>query len=145
MKQHYYNVFVMMEKMHRLFLDVIRVYLCKKNVRDINNVQALLIYNIGHQKLTVGDLTSQGYYLGTNVSYNLRKTIENGYVIQTPCSYDRRSSEVNLSEKGLELLKVMGEIFEEHTTKLSENNIDDQKIEDLYFTLNRIETYLLKA
>ena len=103
MKDSYFEAVVMIERLHRLFLEVVKMELDKLHTRDINNVQALVLYNIGKSQLTVGELTNRGYYLGSNVSYNLRKMVQNDYVLQVPSPHDRRSSHVKLSAKGLEL------------------------------------------
>ncbi len=51
---------------------------------DINAVQALLLYNIGDSELTAGELRTRGYYLGSNVSYNVKKLVEMGSICTTP-------------------------------------------------------------
>ena len=142
MKENYYNSIVMIEKLHRLFLEILKYELKKLNTNDINNIQALVLYNIGENKISVGGLTSHGYYLGSNVSYNLRKMVENGYIMQTLNDYDRRSSEVKLTQKGLEMYKKMDVIFEQHSKYLNENNIDENTIINLKDTLQTIERYL---
>jgi DNA-binding MarR family transcriptional regulator len=142
MKENYYNSIVMIEKLHRLFLEILKYELKKLNTNDINNIQALVLYNIGENKLSVGGLTSHGYYLGSNVSYNLRKMVENGYIMQTLNDYDRRSSEVKLTQKGLEMYKKIDVIFEQHSKYLNENNIDENTIINLKDTLQTIERYL---
>ena len=78
MKQAYLTTINALERMHRQFLEVIKNELDSTDVRDINNVQALILYNIGGDELTVGELTLRGYYLGSNVSYNVKKMTENG-------------------------------------------------------------------
>src|SRR5205823_14986505 len=42
------------------------------------NVQALMLFNIVDAEVTVGELTSRGCYLGSNVSYNVKKLVESG-------------------------------------------------------------------
>jgi DNA-binding MarR family transcriptional regulator len=101
MKEAYFEAIVMIERLHRLFLEVIKVELDKNKTIDINNVQALILYNIGKNQLTVGELTNRGYYLGSNVSYNLRKMVKFGYVIQVRAPHDGRSSHVKLSQRVL--------------------------------------------
>jgi len=90
----YYRTIVMIERLHRLFLDDLKRELIRMRVYDINNVQCLLLYNIGDNEVNVGDLTHRGYYLGSNVSYNLRKLVENGYLSQKPSRNDRRQSDI---------------------------------------------------
>lgn len=116
MKESYFDVVVMIERLHRLFLDVVREELDRQSKLDITNVQALILYNIGrNNQLTVGELTNRGYYLGSNVSYNLRKMVKNGYVNQIPSAHDRRSSHVRLSPKGTDLFARLDEAFLKQT------------------------------
>jgi DNA-binding MarR family transcriptional regulator len=114
----YYETVQMIERMHRHFLDVLKIELEKQGILDINNVQALILYNIGKDDLTVGELTVRGYYLGSNVSYNVKKMVESDYLIQERSKHDKRSIRVKLSDKGMKLKDKMTEIFERHATEL---------------------------
>ncbi len=105
MKYAYIETVMLIEKLHRLHLDVIKYELDKLQIEDINNVQAMLLYNIGTGQVTIGELTNRGYYLGSNVSYNLKKMVSYNYITQEPSPHDRRSSRVRLSPKGLSLLE----------------------------------------
>ncbi len=78
----YYEIIHLIERLHRQFLDVLKVELERAGIHDINNVQSLVLHNIGDDEMTVGELTIRGYYLGSNVSYNVKKMVENGYLIQ---------------------------------------------------------------
>src|SRR6202012_3639301 len=109
MKESYLNMIALVERLHRQFLELVRTELDSLGVQDINNVQALILFNIGSAELTVGELTLRGCYLGSNVSYNVKKMVENGYLIQERSPHDRRSIRVRLSEKGLHLQKKMAE------------------------------------
>src|SRR3546814_5884749 len=90
----------LIERLHRQFLEVVKGELDRLGVQDINNVQALILYNIADDELTVGELTNRGYYLGSNVSYNVKKMVENDDLIQERSTHDRRSirSEEHTSE-----------------------------------------------
>src|ERR1700761_5413034 len=112
MSQSYQEIIHRVERLHRRFLDVLSIELVKMGIEDINNVQALIAYNIGPDTLTVGELTARGYYLGSNVSYNVKKMVENSYLVQERSPHDRRSVRVKLSDKGLALHKKLGECFE---------------------------------
>src|SRR3546814_3709702 len=81
-----------------LFRSVIKSDLDRQGIRDLNNVQALILFNIGEEELSIGELTQRGYYLGSNVSYNVKKMVENGYLIQERSPHDRRRSEEHTSE-----------------------------------------------
>src|SRR5208282_792843 len=100
MQTAYMDVIAMVERLHRQFLEVIKLELDTNSVHDINNVQAMILYNIGDLEMTVGELTLRGCYLGSNVSYNVKKMVEADYLVQERSAHDRRSVRVRLSEKG---------------------------------------------
>jgi DNA-binding MarR family transcriptional regulator len=110
MKEEYFDSVQALERLHRLFLDVVKAELDHLAIFDINNVQTIVLCNIG---------TNRGYYLGSNVSYNLRKMVQNEYIIQVPTPHDRRSSHVKLSQKGLDLYKKFDRIFHNHAEGLN--------------------------
>src|SRR5271154_2315037 len=128
MKEDYYNSIILIEKLHRLFLDVIKTKLKSINVKDINNIQCSVLYNIGSTELTVGTLTKKGYYLGSNVSYNLRKMEENGYIFQRPSEIDKRESIVSLTDKGLELHDKLDDLFSHHVDGLLKVGMNEDSI-----------------
>jgi DNA-binding MarR family transcriptional regulator len=119
-KEVYLEAIRLTERLHRQFLEVVKAELDAHNLDDINNVQSLILYNIGRDELTVGELTNRGYYLGSNVSYNVRKLVENGYLIQERSVHDRRSIRVKLSPKGLTLCDQIDAMFERQMRTLDE-------------------------
>ncbi|MEQ8604232.1 MAG: MarR family winged helix-turn-helix transcriptional regulator [Marivibrio sp.] len=143
MKDDYLTVIRLIERLHRQFLEVIKGEIDRLGIRDINNIQALILYNIGEDELTVGELTHRGYYLGSNVSYNVRKMVENGYLIQERSTHDRRSIRVRLSDKGLQVRDKVEEILNEQAGKLGETGINAEQLEFTGQVLNRLERFLL--
>lgn len=141
MKNVYFETVAMIERLHRLFLEVINVELDRMSVRDINNVQCLVLYNIGTEEVTVGELTNRGYYLGSNVSYNLRKMVQNQYIIQEPSPHDRRSSHVKLSKKGSELFNKLDSLLEMHANHLTKSGVSSQDNTNLVTNLHRFESF----
>lgn len=140
-KRTYNDIIVIIERLHRLFLEVVKVHLERLKVHDINNVQCFILYHIGDAKLTVGEISNRGYYLGSNVTYNLKKMIENGYIVQEQSSHDRRSSHVQLSPKGLEFYKQFENMFELHLKNLSHNGFTDDSLKTLLVTLQKMESF----
>lgn len=114
----YLDAIKLIERLHRQFLEVVKTELDRIGVEDINNIQALILFNISDEELTVGELTNRGYYLGSNVSYNVRKMVENGYLVQERSTHDRRSIRVRLSDKGLALCREIDAMFERHASAL---------------------------
>lgn len=141
MKLAYFESVVMIERLHRLFLEVIKTELERLGIHDISNVQGLVLYNIGKDQVTVGELTNRGYYQGSNVSYNLRKMVINGYLIQEPSPHDRRSSHVRLSARGLKLFDQLDNIFEKHEKELAKMGVGEKEGVQFGNTLNILENF----
>jgi DNA-binding MarR family transcriptional regulator len=140
MKEEYFQSVQSLERLHRLFLDVVRAELDSIEMFDINNVQAIIVYNIGTNQLTVGELTNRGYYLGSNVSYNLRKMVKNEYVLQVQTPHDRRSSLVKLSLKGIELYKKLDQAFQKQGEMLN-NKCGKETLKQLSSSLQNLELF----
>lgn len=140
MKEQYFESVQALERLHRLFLDVIKAELDKLGIFDVSNVQTIVVCNIGTSQLTVGELTNRGYYLGSNVSYNLRKMVQNGYIEQVPTPYDRRSSHVKLSAKGLDLYKKFDKIFQSHAEGLNHKG-GKETLAQLGSSLEKLERF----
>ncbi|HET6518295.1 MAG TPA: winged helix DNA-binding protein, partial [Geminicoccaceae bacterium] len=117
-KRDFLEMIRLIERLHRRFLDVIKTELDRLGIEDINNVQTLILSNIGREQLTVGELTARGYYLGSNVSYNVKKLVENGYLQQERSPHDRRMTRVRLSPKGLDLCEKVDELYEDNAARL---------------------------
>ena len=126
-KEIYLDAIRLTERMHRQFLDVIRAELDRSKIEDINSVQCLILFNIGPNELSVGELTHRGYYLGSNVSYNVRKMVDNGYMEQERSVHDRRSFHVRLTPRGLELWRKIDQMFDAQVAAL----VETQKPEEI--------------
>jgi len=100
LKPLYMEALTLVERLHRRLLDVIKDEFDRAGRSDVNAVQALLLFNIGDAELTAGELRTRGYYLGSNVSYNLKKLVEMGYIHHQRSRMDRRSVRVSLTDKG---------------------------------------------
>ena len=100
MSDRYLEVISLVERLHRQFLEVVRLELDTSRIHDVNNVQALLLFNMGDAEISVGELTLRGYYLGSNVSYNVKKLSDSGYLVYERSVHDRRSIRVRLTPKG---------------------------------------------
>ena len=140
----YYESIQLIERLHRHLLDVLKVELDKKGIQDINNVQSMTLYNIGDDEMTVGELTIRGYYLGSNVSYNVKKMVENGYLIQERSVHDKRSIRVKLTEKGLDLKKILSVMFLRHEGEIKGTEITDERLKILNDALKMLERYWAK-
>ena len=115
----YVETLSLIERLHRLLLDVIKDEFERLGRLDVNSVQALLLYNIGENEVTAGELKSRGYYQGSNVSYNLKKLVEGGYMHHQRCEIDRRAVRIKLTEEGRKVRDIVAELFARHAEKLT--------------------------
>lgn len=138
----YLEGLTLVERLHRLLLDVIKDEFERLNILEINPVQALLLFNVGENEVTAGELKSRGYYQGSNVSYNLKKLVDTGFMHHQRSEIDRRSVRDSLTQKGSEVRKIVGELFASHAARLmSRGVLDHQGIEDITTALRRVERY----
>jgi len=138
----YLDVLSLVERLHRLLLDVIKDEFERVGVLEINSVQALLLFNIGDNEVTAGELKSRGYYQGSNVSNNLKKLVEMGYMHHQRCEIDRRSVRVRLTESGRKVRDMVAELFERHADGLQSRAVlSPDGIEDINGALKRVERY----
>lgn len=138
----YLENLALVERLHRLLLDVIKDEFERVGLLEINPVQALLIFNIGENEVTAGELKSRGYYQGSNVSYNLKKMVELGYMHHQRSDVDRRSVRVKLTHKGIHVRKVLNELFARHAETLAARNlVSATSMEDINAALRRMERY----
>jgi DNA-binding MarR family transcriptional regulator len=140
-RQPYYDSILLIERLHRHFLEVLKTELDRLGIQDINNVQSLILYNIGDDELTVGELTARGYYLGSNVSYNVKKMVENGYLGQERSPHDRRSVRVRLSDKGLDLRDKISSMFERQVKALDKAGLNDEELIKANETMRKLERF----
>lgn len=138
----YLEALALVERLHRLLLDVIKDEFERVGVLEINAVQGLLLFNIGDNEVTAGELKSRGYYQGSNVSYNLKKLVDMGYMHHQRCEIDRRSVRVRLTESGRRIRDVVGALFERHAEGLeSKGVLGSDGIEEINVSLRRMERY----
>ncbi len=138
----YLDVLALVERLHRLLLDVIKDEFERVGVLEINAVQALLLFNIGDNEVTAGELKSRGYYQGSNVSYNLKKLVEMGYMHHQRCEIDRRSVRVRLTERGRAIHRVVGDLFARHAEGLQGHGVlGPEGMDEINTSLKRVERY----
>ena len=119
----YLETLGLVERLHRLLLDVIKDEFERLGLLDVNAVQALLLFNIGAHEVTAGELKSRGYYQGSNVSYNLKKLVEAGFMHHERSEVDRRSVRVRVTPRGAELRDRVAELFHRHAEGLQDRSV----------------------
>lgn len=138
----YLDTLALVERLHRLLLDVIKDEFERVGVLEINAVQALLLFNIGDNEVTAGELKSRGYYQGSNVSYNLKKLVDAGYMHHQRCEIDRRSVRVRLTVKGRGIRDLVSDLFARHAEGIqSKGVLGPEGLEDITSSLRRVERY----
>jgi DNA-binding MarR family transcriptional regulator len=138
----YLEALTLVERLHRRLLDVIKDEFDRRGRSDVNSVQALLLYNIGDKELTAGELRTRGYYLGSNVSYNVKKLVEMGYLHHSRSRLDRRSVRISLTEQGREVHQIVGGLYEKHITTVEQiGGISSDEFSALNQSLARLERF----
>ncbi len=145
MTNSYLEVISLVERLHRHFLEVVKLELDGIGIHDINNVQGMMLFNIGDAEMTVGELTLRGCYLGSNVSYNVKKMVENGYLVQERSVHDRRSIHVRLTDKGRDLRGRLSVMYQRHVEMLNQAAIVDTDLQVVAVTLHRLERFWIGA
>ena len=139
---HYLEALTLIERLHRRLLDVIKDEFDRRGRADINAVQALLLFNIGEKELTAGELRTRGYYLGSNVSYNLKKLVEMGFLDHQRSRVDRRSVRIKLTERGREVRNIVDELYKKHVRSVEQvGGINANEFAGINKALQRLERF----
>ena len=138
----YLETLTMVERLHRRLLDVIKDEFDRHGRSDVNAVQALLLYNIADKELTAGELRTRGYYLGSNVSYNVKKLVEMGFLHHARSRIDRRAVRISLTEKGREVHMIVVGLYEKHAMTVEQiGGVMTEDFARLNQSLSRLERF----
>jgi len=138
-KKEYLELTRLIERLHRRFLDVLRAELNRMSIKDINAVQALLLANIGEEEIAIRDLVERGYYQGSNVSYNIKKLSDMGYLEQERSAHDKRSVTIRLTEKAIGVVNAIRRLEDRNAAALVSQKVSAGEIETLCDSLRRLE------
>jgi len=142
LRPRYLESLTLVERLHRRLLDVIKDEFERLGRAEVNSVQALLLYNIGDSELTAGELRTRGHYLGSNVSYNLKKLVDAGYILHQRSEMDRRSVRVSLTEKGHDIAKKVEDLYSRHILSIEEiGGISLEEFDVLNRSLVKLERF----
>jgi DNA-binding MarR family transcriptional regulator len=145
MDNPYLEVISLVERLHRQFLELVKQELEGFGIRDINNIQSMILFNIGDAEMTVRELTLRGCYLGSNVSYNVKKMVENEYLAHERSVHDRRSIHVRLTEKGIKLRDNLTVMHRRHAEMLSRAAVSADDLQAAGVSLRRLERFWIRA
>ena len=142
LRENYLQALILIERLHRQLLDVIKDEFDRQGKTDVNSVQALLLFNIGDSEMTAGELRSRGHYLGSNVSYNLKKLVESGYINHQRSEMDRRSVRVRLTESGRHICDQVNALFDRQLKSVEEiGGISQDDLGHINTTLFKLERF----
>lgn len=129
-------------RVHRRLLDIIEDELARHGRSDVNAVQALLLFNIGDQELSVSELHTRGGYTGTNVSYNVKKLIELGLISHQKSRVDRRSVRIRLTDEGRRVHDIVAAIYARQLATIEAiGGVSADQLETLNRTLQRLDRF----
>src|SRR6201987_1623625 len=138
----YLEALTLVERLHRRLLDVIKDEFDRRGRSDINSVQALLLYNISAKELTAVQLRTRGYYLGSNVSYNLKKLVEMGFLDHQRSRVDRRSVRIRLTDKGRQVREIVEALYSKPVRTVEQvGGISGDEFASLNKALHRLERF----
>jgi DNA-binding MarR family transcriptional regulator len=138
MANDYLELISRIELLHRQLLELVKIELEDLRAHDINNVQALMLFNINDAEMTIGELTLRGCYLGSNVSYNVKKMVENAYLDAERSAHDLRSIRVKLTNKGHLLRGRLVRMYARHTEMLRQADITESDLQGALAALERL-------
>src|SRR5580704_9964535 len=138
----YLEALTLVERLHRRLLDVIKDEFDRRNRNDVNSVQALLLFNIGDKELTAGELRTRGYYLGSNVSYNVKKLVEMGYLHHARSRIDRRAVRISLTPLGREVHDIVAKLYDKQIATVEQiGGLSCDEFKRLNGALSRLERF----
>ncbi|PNG26309.1 transcriptional regulator LdtR [Methylocella silvestris] len=141
-RTNYLEALTLVERLHRRLLDVIKDEFDRRGRSDVNSVQALLLFNIGDKELTAGELRTRGYYLGSNVSYNVKKLVETGYLHHARSRIDRRAVRISLTDKGRDVHAIVSGLYDKHMLTVEQiGGISGDEFKRLNKSLVRLERF----
>jgi DNA-binding MarR family transcriptional regulator len=146
MKENFYfELHPLIERLHHRLLEIVKLELDSLDAQDINSVQAVMLFSIGNSEMTIGEITLRGCYLGSNVSYNVKKMVENGYLVHERSVHDRRSIRVRATEKGRALSQKISKMHQRHLEQLQETDITETDLKEIAVTFRRLERFWMRT
>jgi DNA-binding MarR family transcriptional regulator len=141
-KIRYVEALTLIERLHRRLLDVIKDEFERQGDPEVNAVQALLLFNIGDAELTAGELKTRGHYQGSNVSYNLKKLVEAGYVNHERSTSDKRSVRVRLTPRGQDIRTKIDALYNRQVLSITDvAGLSSDEFDRLNKALGRLERF----
>ncbi len=142
LKSLYLETLQLVERLHRRLLDVVKDEFDRNGRTDINAVQALLLFNIGDSILTAGELRTRGFYLGSNVSYNLKKLVELGFIDHQKSAADKRAVRISLTAEGLAVAEMVADLYDRHIVSIDKvGGLGELEFQKMNRALQRLDRF----
>ncbi|WP_162914465.1 MarR family winged helix-turn-helix transcriptional regulator [Taklimakanibacter lacteus] len=122
---HFTQMLQSIELLHRRFLDVLTTELGRRE-KGLSAVQALILSHASERPLSLGQLSALGHYEGTNLTYNVAKLAENGFLTLSRPEWDKRSSVIELTVEGQEIASLVARTIGEHAASLPDIGITEE-------------------
>jgi DNA-binding MarR family transcriptional regulator len=141
-KGAYLDALALVERVHRGLLDVVKDEFDRRGRSDVNATQALILFHMGDAEMTAGELKTRGYYLGSNVSYNLKKLVDLGYVQYQKSRVDRRTVRIKLTDKGHQIRAMVEALYDRHVKSIEAvGGLTEGDFKTLSTALQRLERF----
>lgn len=144
MKEKYLESITLIETIYRLYLDVLKSELQKLRILDLNHTQAMILYHVGDRKLSISEVVDKGYFVGSNVSYNVKKLIQSGYLEQEASTFDKRSVYIALTTKGKNVKDQISKAIQGHPNSFAKHGLGEKELDHLVELLHKLEFCLAK-
>lgn len=128
----------LLERLHRRFLDVVRIELERLDSSHVTPVQGLMLLTIGDASLTVRELVERGYYLGSVAASNLKALLSAG-LVEMQGDGDRRSALLRLTPAGTVLCRELRRVEAGHIEDLGTGGQGAADLQAAYRLLRRLE------
>ena len=128
-REPYLQAMMLVERLHRRLLEVIKDVFDRRGRTDVNPIQALIVYNLGDQELSIGE-------------YNLKKLVQIGLVEHHRSNHDQRSVRIKLIAKGQEFCQIVEALCQKHVDRVEAvGGIQADEIAILNKQLHRLERF----
>ena len=138
MTEKYLESVTLIEKIYRLYLDVLKSEIQKMGVLDLNHTQAMILFHVGERKISISEIVDKGHFVGSNVSYNVKKLGQAGYLQQEASEFDKRTVHISLTRKGKEIKNHLRKSVQSHGLTLSKHGLGEKELDELNELLHKM-------
>jgi DNA-binding MarR family transcriptional regulator len=140
-----FELISLVERLHRRLLGAIKLEIEALGILDINNVQTIMLFQIGDADVTIGDVALRGAHLLSNVSYNVKKMVDNGYLVQKRSKHDRRTIFVSSTQKGQLLCRQLSKIHTQYRKVLHDLAVNKKEMQQLAVAFRKLDSFWIRA